>query len=409
LKIALVTHDESLVQHFMLEASAKSYEIEHFTVSNDIFISGNHRSWDIIVVSERMLNQSGLFEFGEKVKESFVRCKVMLLLSTGTDSSEAVIKYCLANGFKYLYEELTVTATVKGIYDVMEGNHSISRAGPKRIVAFIGSTPNIGTTLTAFGTAVRLAEETNQTIAYFCLNLKSSKIHRYLAIEDPPVTLDGIRAELKSQALTRERLIQHCFKIKTIPNLYVLFGNMLREQAEFFTPEDIDHLLETAAKSFDLCVIEVNAYWDNAATICGALQAGMRIVVTTGEVGHFQEDIHRWIKSVSGIFGLQASAFDIFITQKENGSISSGIRTKDIRKETSMNVIGEMRRHPQAADYLNRGAIVDLFKNDLTMISDLSGLTNTIAALYGLERRMEAEKERWYSKFLPRTSATQGG
>lgn len=74
------------------------------------------------------------------------------------------------------------------------------------IAVFIGTTPNIGTTAAAFAAAYRIAEASGKPIGYLCLNLKSAKIHRYLGIDEPLVTLDKLRPELRSYTLSPEQL-----------------------------------------------------------------------------------------------------------------------------------------------------------------------------------------------------------
>lgn len=228
-----------------------------------------------------------------------------------------------------------------------------------------------------------------------------------MGVDEPVTTLDSIRADLKAQGAVRERWMRYFEPVKGIPNLHVLYGNMLREQAEFFTPEDMIYVLEMASCCFDLCIVEVNAYWDNAATICGIMYADTKIIVTSKEMTHFQEDINRWNKSMSGMFGVEPSSFDIFINQSDKSAGFGGISAKDIRKETGMPIIGEMRKHPQAAEYLNRGKIVELFMNDPLAIYDLSGLAHTLIGLYGLGRKPSAKgRQPWLRKILSKANAT---
>ena len=69
------------------------------------------------------------------------------------------------------------------------------------IIAFVGTTPNIGTTVTALAAACRISQECGQSVGYLCLNLKSSKIHRYVGVDSPSATLDSLRPELKTDSL----------------------------------------------------------------------------------------------------------------------------------------------------------------------------------------------------------------
>ena len=53
------------------------------------------------------------------------------------------------------------------------------------LIAFVGTTPNIGTTTAAYAAACRIAELTGLPAAFLCLNLKSAKIHRYVGADHP--------------------------------------------------------------------------------------------------------------------------------------------------------------------------------------------------------------------------------
>lgn len=274
----------------------------------------------------------------------------------------------------------------------------------RKIVLFLGSTPNIGTTVLAFGTAWRLAATTEHRVGYMCLNLKSSKLHRYMGHDDNVPSLDRLRAELKSGNLRQERLLQYCEQMKGNPNLHVLYGNMLREQAEFFTSEEIEHLLETARSTFDVCIVDVNAYWDNAATLSGILQSDSRMLVTTGDLGHFQEDMSRWLYSLGTVFGVVPQSFDLILTQCDKDD-PGRIGTRDIRKETRMHVAAEVGSIPELRGALNRGKLADLLQYSQELQSALAPIVCAIAALHGLRTKPEARRKRWLRRILSGAAA----
>lgn len=139
-----------------------------------------------------------------------------------------------------------------------------------QLAAFAGSTPNIGTTLTAFGTAYRLASVTGRKIGFLCLNLKSAKTHLYLGIDKPQVTLDGLRPELRAGTLTADKLRQYAYQPPQLGGLHVLFGNLAREQAEYYEPDDMQRLLDASRQAFDLTIAEVRVI------LCGQIPHNFR-------------------------------------------------------------------------------------------------------------------------------------
>jgi MinD-like ATPase involved in chromosome partitioning or flagellar assembly len=269
-----------------------------------------------------------------------------------------------------------------------------SHAEPMRnqLIALVGSTPNIGTTTIAFGLAVRLALDSTQTIGYLCLNLKSSKLHRYTGKDEPRFTLDGLRADLRSNNLKQDKLLKVCETFRTVPRLHVLYGNQIREQADYYTPDEIEQLLEVARKAFDLCLIDVNAYWDNAATVCGMIRADRRIVVTTRELTLFQEDIRRWIKPAASLYGMAPSSFDLIVNQSGGESRRGEIRLKDIRRETAMQPIGEISRHAGLHEYADEGRLLELLGGNHPINTELTWISDKLIALYGLPRAIPAMK-----------------
>lgn len=225
-----------------------------------------------------------------------------------------------------------------------------------QLAAFAGSTPNIGTTLAAFGSAYRLASLSGRKVGYLCLNLKSAKTHLYLGIDRPQVTLDSLRPELRAGTLTAQRLYQYTYRAPRLGNLHVLFGNLAREQAEYFEPEDIMRLLTVSREAFDLTVADVSAYWDNAATICAMKEAQLRFLVTTGNLSHFQEDIYRWAGQVGAMFGLELDSFRIIVLQGNQLS-TGGFGMKEIRKESGVPAFAELRLNESVHLQLDSGKL----------------------------------------------------
>ncbi|MFC5468613.1 hypothetical protein ACFPPD_07755 [Cohnella suwonensis] len=211
-----------------------------------------------------------------------------------------------------------------------------------KLAAFAGSTPNIGTSLAAFGTAYRVAALTGRSVGYLCLNLKSAKTHLYLGVDKPEVTLDGVRPELRAGTLNGDKLRQYAYRSPALGGLRVLFGNMAREQAEYYEPEDIRCLLAASREAFDLTIADVSAYWDNAATVCAMREADDRFLVTTGSLSHFQEDVHRWTGQVGSLFGVTPEQFRLVMLQR-NQKTTGGYGMKEIRKETGCAEFTELR------------------------------------------------------------------
>ncbi|MGU3473353.1 hypothetical protein ACLBWT_19665 [Paenibacillus sp. D51F] len=264
------------------------------------------------------------------------------------------------------------------------------------LIAFIGTTPNIGTTAAAYAAACRIAEQTGGEVGFLCLNLKSAKIHRYLGSDAPAHTLDAIRPELKSRSLTPRMLRRACWPSPDEPGVHALFGNLLRDQAEYFTPEEAEHLLETAALTFSAVVADAGCYWDNAATISAARRADSRVLCTTGALSHFQEDCSRWIRQVSPLFGVDPSRYELLPIHSPWRT--GGYKMKEIGKETGLPLIGSFQTNEAFYDSLDHGRYGHWLKKDAAGTQVMSGPAETLVNRHGLRQRPAVESQPWYRR-----------
>lgn len=267
------------------------------------------------------------------------------------------------------------------------------------LIAFVGTTPNIGTTSAAFASAYRIAEASGRQVCYLCLHLKSAKVHRYIGVDEPEMTLDKLRPELKSASLTSDKLLRAVHPVKGMPNLHILFGNMVRDQAEFFTPEEAEHLISVAEQSFSVVVLDVGAYWDNAATVCALRRATSRIVVTTDALTHFQEDGKRWISQISPLFGVLSNQYDTVVIYSPWST--GGYRMKEICKEMGTTRLGELRLSNSFFSQLDSGRYGQWLKEDPAGQQAMRETADQLMNRHGIRRAISVNKlQPWYRKLL---------
>jgi Flp pilus assembly CpaE family ATPase len=269
-----------------------------------------------------------------------------------------------------------------------------------KIILFTGSTPNIGTTFVAAGAASRLAMRSAQPVGYICLNLKSSKLLRYSGSEGTASVLDSVRAEMRSGCLNPHRLKSFFEPVKGCPNLRILYGTLQREQAEFYLPADIRHLLDAVRQAFGVCLIEVSAYWDNAATIITAMEADERIVVTTSELGHFQEDLERGLKTVAPMFDIRPESFLLAVNQYQ-ADRTGGIKASDIRKEAGMELAAVIPYDPGLREWLNQGRLWEYAGSSKAFVQAIDPLADVLAERVGLEKRTETARPGFIRSWMP--------
>lgn len=268
-----------------------------------------------------------------------------------------------------------------------------------RLAAFAGSTPNIGTSLTAFGTAYRIAALTGRRVGYLCLNLKSAKTHLYLGVDKPDVTLDGVRPELRAGTLTGDKLRQYAFRSPKLGGLHVLFGNMAREQAEYYEPNDMLQLLKASREAFDLTIADVSAYWDNAATVCAMRDADDRFLITTDNISHFQEDIHRWTGQVGSQFGMLPEQFQLVLLQGSNRT-TGGFGMKEIRKETGCSTFTELRLTESVHLQLDSGRLDEWLAAEERNAAAFDAIANPLLKKLNWAQRLQKTERPWLRRLM---------
>lgn len=266
------------------------------------------------------------------------------------------------------------------------------------IAAFTGTTPNIGTTVSAFATACRMAEASEQPVGFLCLNLKSAKLHRYLRVEQPPLSLDRMRPELRSAALTPERLKAAAYRPPSRPNLFIVFGNLLRDQAEFYEPEEIVHLLETARQAFRVTIADVSAYWDNAATIAAMRAADSRIVATTAALSHFQEDGRLWLGLASSLFGVAPDDCETVIIQSPWGN--GGFTLKDVQRGIGLPSAGRMKLEEPLFAALDDGRLLEWLQEHESGREAMRETAGKLMQRHGVRFGRGIVQQPWYRRLL---------
>ena len=337
-------------------------------------------AYDAVVVSDRLFDGASLPVALERVRRLAGGAKRVVMLSNRHAAADArrLAKECLADGWSVVPPGRSVAQVAAGLTSMLLGGEAGERQR-SGLIQFLGTTPNIGTTVAAFAAAHGMAARTDRKIGLLCLNLKSDKLHLYLGEPEPVPALDGLRPELKAGELSPERLTGHCRRLRRRPNLYILHGNLQREQAEYYTVEELDRLFRAAEQAFDLCVADTSAYWDNAATVGAMLHAGQRILVTTPRSACWREDFARWCRALSPVFGLGPSDFDLLVTQQD-GRLPAGAR--EMAREMGLARVGEIRHCPELDRYLEDGRLAEWADGRTGAAADAARLAETLLALH---------------------------
>jgi hypothetical protein len=175
-----------------------------------------------------------------------------------------------------------------------------------------------------------------------------------------------------------------------------LFGNLMRDQAEFYKPSELEHLFTAAEEAFRITVADVGAYWDNAATVSAVRRADVRILATTPAISHFQEDCRRWIGQLSPLFGVPAADYELLLIHSpwRNG----GFSMKDVRKETGLRSIGEFRLTEPLLFHLDSGRLEEWLKGNEDGKKAMRDISHDIMERHGIKRPPAMRIQPWYRK-----------
>lgn len=358
----------------------------------ETLLANGENEWSRVVVAERSIGHQGFTEWLNMPGFDPSRLIVILDGDGWMPERSALLRICAEKGIT-AYEPWSRTDPVNELKALLFGAESAARS--KRIV-FGGTTPNIGTTVIAIAFAAHLAARTGMNVGYLCMNLKSSKLHRYLGVK-PGRTLDDLCSDMSAGTLDQAALTSAMTApIHGLDNLRVLFGNQRREQAEYYTAEGCRALMSVAGESFDAVVVDVNAYWDNPATLSAMLESDWRLVVSTPEPTHVLEDWQSWISRLQNRYRTNIGVPDLILTQSD--AVSGGCKAKDIRRYLGRSPVAITEYRSEVRRWLAEGTLGDrIAEKEFHPLS--SALLRAGANRIGLPATdvgLEPESRRWH-------------
>ncbi|MGU3473157.1 CpaE family protein [Paenibacillus sp. D51F] len=275
-------------------------DLDHLFVHEDFF--GSQYPWD--------------WAHGLRTSTS-AKTKITVLMSDGSDSIYREILYRLSLDFQLslVPGALTVEELSDEIKRILYPSKSSNHSEDGRVISFMSAAPKDGSTTLAISTAFCLAQRVpDKKVILIDLNLKSPEIRDHLHItSDKGYPL--IQADCDSGTLEAPSLMKACHNVREVPNLYVLTGIQRREWAEKISLEEVTHLIRVAKQEFDVILIDVHSYPDQAATLKVVKNADERIVVVQPLITSYQSSWNDWFNSVWQHYGLAESDFHLVLNR----------------------------------------------------------------------------------------------
>lgn len=158
------------------------------------------------------------------------------------------------------------------------------------IIAAVWSAANKdGATTVAVNTAITLAACSQLTVGLLDLNLKNPEIRYGLQLKDPLKSNLTLRPRLQTGTLSPNDLLDACQTYRKTPRLHILAGTHRRDTAADLTPGMVEHLLVTCRSAFDVTIVDVSSFPDNAATVCAVKHAEEKWLIAQPDFAS-----HRW-------------------------------------------------------------------------------------------------------------------
>ncbi|HZG86135.1 hypothetical protein [Paenibacillus sp.] len=169
----------------------------------------------------------------------------------------------------------------------------VSRTG---VVAAVWSAAcKDGATTVAANAALTLAREApGLSVGLLDLNLKNPELRLLLGHADAGRSNASLRPKLQTGSLTTAELLAATAPFRRTPNLRLLCGTHRRDTAGDVSADMMGTLLAVCRRTFDVTVVDVSSYPDNAATVCAVRGADARWLVASNRPSSYLWSWGEW-------------------------------------------------------------------------------------------------------------------
>ncbi|WP_309122379.1 hypothetical protein [Paenibacillus sp.] len=186
-------------------------------------------------------------------------------------------------------------------------------AADRGIVATVWSAASKdGATTIAGNVALTLARESpTLRVGLLDLNLKNPELRVALRVPDVGRTNAALRPKLQTGALSPAELREAAVPYRKTPNLRVLYGTHRRDTAADVSPEMMETLLSVCRQTFDVTIVDVSSFPDNAATVCAVRGGDVRWLVAANRSHSYLWSWTEWYACYWKLCGLAASDIEL--------------------------------------------------------------------------------------------------
>ncbi|MFD2614718.1 AAA family ATPase [Paenibacillus gansuensis] len=387
---------------------AGSMEIHTAFAQNDLQkqLTAKGDKLDYLVVDEELYqNTYPWFWISNLLQATSPNTKLIVIISEQTDSlyKEIIKRLALDLKFSIIPSLLTLDELAKEIRARVLNKPVVKEKADKgKVISFMSSAPKDGATTIAISAAYTIAAKTNKKIILVDLNLKSPEIRDHLGLKmDKGYSV--IQADCDSGSLDSNMLLRACDQDKSFGNLYILTGIQRREWAEKFTLEEIESLIKVARETFDLVLIDIHTFPDQAATVKVAKEADERYVVVQPIVTSYQSSWHDWFTNVWHHHGFSEKDFQLILNRDSKEAMS----TFSIERSMGTKIVANV---PNVGNGMGIKAINEGLPLVMTDHEEVTPFKQSIEEFcLGLASRLDIELDgstqlrgKWYKRILKR-------
>lgn len=308
---------------------------------------------------DRIVLHAGLFanaypwEWMLPLKEKQPQAKMIIFLDEAVYDSlwqEVLERLAAELGFTVYPSGLSVNETVslalRAMFGPAEDPAPLPPAKGKAVAVWSAACKD-GATTVAVNAAISLAKYTPLRVGLLDLNFKNPELRLALGLPDAGRAAMMLRAKLQTGALRQQELLDAMTTLRKMPNLHVLPGTFRRDTAADWMPEMIDDLLSVCRSAFDVTILDVSSYPDNAATICAVRQADVRWLVTRNHSSSYLWNWGEWYESGWKHYGVEPEQISLVVNRYAKSGESPAKAAAQLRMELAA-VIPEGKGEPLA-------------------------------------------------------------
>jgi pilus assembly protein CpaE len=271
-------------------------------------------AYDLILIHVELFAESYPWEWVGALRRDQPGAKIVVIPDdTAYDSLWLEVLYRLAEEYRI---QLAPIHTDPGkMFPITQPSDSQPTEGKGIIAAIWPAACKDGATTVAINTALVLAQQTKLKIGLLDLNLKNPEIGASLNLAAKGRSNAALRSKLQTGSLRPDDLMEACIPYRKAPQLRILAGSHRRDTAADFTAEMMQHLLDVCRSSFDITIVDVSAFPDNAATVCAAKYADCRWLVAQQAFGSHRWSWNEWYECYWKFAGLHPSQISLVVNR----------------------------------------------------------------------------------------------